>query len=196
MSPLGGLEVAVVLGMRHALEADHVAAVGTLIEPHSRLPAVTAVAARWALGHALTLLSVGLALIVIGARLPPSFETSAELIVAGALITLGLRRVLVRGRHAHGLSRMAFSVGAIHGLAGSGPLVLLALSTVDQRSHALLYLVLVSLGTLLAMVGMAGLFSLPLARAAGRGTLQRAIEWLAGLASIAAGLRLIVSLLS
>jgi hypothetical protein len=196
MSSLGSLELAVVLGMRHALDADHVAAIGTLIEPNSRVRAVTGVAARWALGHASTLLVVGLALIVVGAKLPTHFETTAEALVATALIGLGVRRLLTPSDHAHQLARGAFAVGVLHGLAGSGPMVLLAVSTVDQKSHALLYLVLVSLGTLLGMVGMAGLFSLPLARAAGRSTVRRGIELVAGIASIAAGLRLIVELFS
>lgn len=195
MSALGSLELAVVLGMRHALDADHVAAVGTLIEPDARLRKVTSVAARWALGHASTLLIVGLALTVIGVRLPANFETTAELMVAAALIGLGLRRLWARGDHGHELSRGAFAVGVLHGLAGSGPMVLLAVSTVDETSHALLYLLLVSLGTLLGMVTMAGLFSLPLARAAGHSSVRRTIELVAGFASIAAGLRLLVELI-
>jgi hypothetical protein len=196
MSSLGSLELALVLGMRHALDADHVAAVGTLIEPSARLRGVTGVAARWALGHGATLLVVGLALIVMGVRLPGHFESTAETLVATVLIGLGVRRLIARGAHAHHPGRGAFAVGLLHGLAGSGPMVLLAVSTVEHRGHALLYLVLVSLGTLLGMVGMAGLFSLPLARAAGRSNIRRGIELVAGIASIAAGIRVALELWS
>jgi threonine/homoserine/homoserine lactone efflux protein len=97
--------------------------------------------------------------------------------------------LIARGEHAHHPGRGAFAVGLLHGLAGSGPMVLIAVSTVEQSAHALLYLVLVSVGTLLGMVGMAGLFSLPLARAAGRSSIRRGIELVAGIASIAAGIR-------
>jgi nickel/cobalt exporter len=196
MSTLGSLELAVVLGMRHALDADHVAAVGTLIEPDSRLRGVAGVAARWALGHAATLLVVGLALIVMGVKLPVHFETTAELLVATALIGLGVRRLLTHGEHAHKLARGAFAVGVLHGLAGSGPMVLIAVSTVDEKSYALLYLALASIGTLIGMVSMAGLFSLPLARASGRATIKRGIELVAGIASIVAGLRLVAEMFS
>ena len=189
MSTLGGLEYALVFGMRHALDVDHVAAVGTLIERDSRVRAVTGVAARWALGHAVTLLSVGVALILVGLRLPSQFETLAEGLVAGVLIALGLRRLLARGHGSHQLARGAFAVGILHGLAGSGPMVLLAISTLDHKLHALLYLGLVAFGTLLGMVAMAGLFSLPLSRAVGKQAVQRRIEVVAGMASIAAGLR-------
>lgn len=195
MSSLGSLELALVLGMRHALDADHVAAVGTLIEPDARMRGVTGVAARWALGHGATLLGVGLALIMLGLKLPGHFETAAEVVVATTLIGLGLRRLLPRRQHSHAPGRGAFAVGLLHGLAGSGPMVLLAVSTVEQRAHALLYLVLVSLGTLLGMVGMAAMFALPLARAAGRGKVLRGIELAAGAASIAAGLGLVWEML-
>ena len=196
MSSLGSLELALVLGMRHALDADHVAAVGTLIEPDARMRGVTGVAARWALGHGATLLGVGLALIMLGLKLPGQFETIAETMVATTLIALGLRRLLPRREHSHAKGRGAFAVGLLHGLAGSGPMVLLAVSTVEQRAHALLYLVLVSLGTLFGMVGMAAMFALPLARAAGRGRVLRGIELAAGAASIAAGLGLVWELVS
>jgi high-affinity nickel-transport protein len=195
MSTLGSLEVAFVLGMRHALDVDHVAAVGTLIERDSRVRVVAGVAARWALGHAVTLLSVGLGLIAVGARLPSRFELGAEMAVASLLVALGVRRLMVRGL-AHGrLARGAFAVGLLHGLAGSGPMVLLAVSTLESKPHALLYLLLVSLGTLLGMVGIAGALSLPLAHVAGHARAQRAIEVLAGLASIAAGIRIAAQLL-
>jgi len=195
MSSLGSLELALVLGMRHALDADHVAAVGTLIEPDTRLRGVAGVAARWALGHGATLLGVGLALILLGLKLPGQFEIVAEVMVAATLLGLGVRRLIPRRAHGHAPGRGAFAVGLLHGLAGSGPMVLLAVSTVEQRGHALLYLVLVSLGTLLGMVGMAALFALPLSRAAGRGKVLRAIEVVAGMASIAAGLGLVWELL-
>jgi hypothetical protein len=195
MSILGSLELALALGMRHALEIDHVAAVGTLIEQAPRPLAVTQVAARWALGHAVTLLSAGLLLVLTGVRLPGRFELAAEIAVAALLVVLGVLRLMAR-RFAHaGLARGAFAVGLLHGLAGSGPMVLLAVSTLGSGSHALLYLVLVSLGTLLGMLGIAGAFSLPLARMTGRARAQRAVEVVAGLASIVAGVRIAGDLL-
>jgi nickel/cobalt transporter (NicO) family protein len=195
MSILGSLELALALGMRHALEIDHVAAVGTLIDQAPRPLAVTQVAARWALGHAVTLLGAGLILVLTGVRLPSRFEFGAELAVAGLLVALGLLRLLPRRAVQGGLARGAFAVGLLHGLAGSGPLVLLAVSTLGSGSHALLYLGLVSLGTLLGMLGVAGVFSLPLAHVTARARAQRAVEVVAGLASIVAGTRIAAELL-
>lgn len=191
MSTLGSLEIALVLGLRHALEADHVAAVGSLIDPAISVRSVAAVAARWALGHAFTLLTLGAGLIALGLSLPPRFALTAELSVAALLVVLGLLRLKPHA-HAHARwGRGAFAVGVLHGLSGSGPIVLLAVSTLDHKPHAWLYLLLVALGTLLGMVSMAGLLALPLARVAtGRRAVQRTIEVVAGVASIAAGLRL------
>jgi nickel/cobalt exporter len=198
MSTLGSLELALVLGLRHALDADHVAAVGTLIDPEVKARSVAAIAARWALGHAFTLLSIGAALIALGLQLPPRFEVLAEVLVAGVLIGLGLWRLKPHaGVHTHAhMARGAFAVGVVHGLAGSGPMVLLAVSTLDHKPYALLYLALVALGTLLGMVTMAGLFALPLAKvAAKRRYVQRGIEIVAGVASIVAGVTLGLELL-
>lgn len=196
MSSLGSLELALVLGLRHALEADHVAAVGTLIEPRIEARAVAATAARWGLGHAFTLIALGTALLALGLRLPAHFELAAELGVAGLLIVLGCWRLLPHAAASASLGRGAFAVGVLHGLAGSGPLILLAMSTLEHKPYALLYLVLVALGTLLGMVMVAGLLALPLARvAAKRRAVQRAIELIAGAASIGAGLRLALALL-
>lgn len=198
MSTLGSLELALVFGLRHALDADHVAAVGTLIDPEVKARSVAGVAARWALGHAFTLLSIGAALIALGVQLPERFESLAEMLVASVLIGLGLWRLKPHAAgHAHShMGRGAFAVGVLHGLAGSGPMVLLAVSTLEHKPYALLYLVLVALGTLLGMVTMAGLFALPLAKvAAKRRVVQRSIEVVAGIASIVAGVRLGLELL-
>jgi nickel/cobalt exporter len=196
MSVLGSLELALVLGLRHALEADHVAAVGTLIEPSIDARAVAATAARWGLGHAFTLVALGSALFAFGLQLPPRFELAAELGVAALLIALGVWRLAPHTLAPAQLGRGAFAVGVLHGLAGSGPLILLAMSTLERTPYALLYLALVALGALLGMVTIAGLFALPLAKvAANRRAVQRAIELIAGAASIGAGLRLGASLL-
>lgn len=196
MSILSSLEVALALGLRHALEADHVAAVGTLIEPSARPRSITQVAAQWGLGHASTLLSMGALLILFRIRLPDRFETAAELIVASVLIWLGVRRLGVRG-HSHGkFAPGAFSVGLLHGLSGSGPMVLLALTTLEQSSYALLYLLLVACGTLCGMVALAGVFALPLAKAVGgKHALLRGVELVAGISSVLAGIRLGLSVL-
>ena len=73
--------------------------------------------------------------------------------------------------HAHPfpLQRRPFFIGCLHGLAGSGPLTLLVLSTLSSPLAGLAYLGLFSLGSIAGMTLLTGLLSLPLAYARERG---------------------------
>jgi len=100
------LVVGFLLGMKHATEADHLAAVATLVtrQPGSARAVMQGVA--WGLGHTLTLVLLGGTVLVLGQSVPPRLELALEFGVALMLIALGsdvLRR-LVRERlrlHAH-----------------------------------------------------------------------------------------------
>ncbi len=91
------------LGMRHALEPDHLAAVSTLVtQPTSvRRPLSTAMlGAFWGLGHTLALFAVGLVLATLRTELPPRLGEAFELVVAAMLIFLGIRALLIARRQA------------------------------------------------------------------------------------------------
>ncbi|MFN2572796.1 MAG: urease accessory protein [Gemmatimonadales bacterium] len=99
---IGGL-----LGLRHAFEPDHLAAVSTLAtRPASRLWGAARLGLVWGLGHTATVGVVALLIIVLGVRLPDRFWPAAELLVAALLIALGALVIwrYLRGRwhmHAH-----------------------------------------------------------------------------------------------
>jgi len=100
---IGGL-----LGLRHAFEPDHLAAVSTLsTRPGGRrLWSAARLGLIWGLGHTVTVGVVALLIIALGVRLPARFWPAAELLVAGLLILLGMLVIwrYVRGRwhmHAH-----------------------------------------------------------------------------------------------
>src|SRR5438093_2936666 len=100
---IGGL-----LGLRHAFEPDHLAAVSTLsTRPGGRrLWRAARLGLIWGLGHTVTVGVVALLIIALGVRLPARFWPAAELLVAGLLILLGMLVIwrYVRGRwhmHAH-----------------------------------------------------------------------------------------------
>ncbi|MEZ4457927.1 MAG: hypothetical protein R2882_15480 [Gemmatimonadales bacterium] len=105
------------LGMRHATDADHVVAVTTIVSRQRHLGAAALIGLAWGLGHTLTILAVGGAIIFFRWEIPPRVGLSMEFAVALMLIVLGLaslacvfRRIgeLARGRdhhshaHAHG----------------------------------------------------------------------------------------------
>jgi hypothetical protein len=94
------------IGMRHALEADHVAAIATLATRTDSLRGALRQGAAWGLGHTLTLFLFGFAVILMDSVMPETFALKLELAVGCMLIILGLdvMRRLIRDRihfHSH-----------------------------------------------------------------------------------------------
>ena len=135
-----------VLGLRHALDADHVAAVSTLVSQHRSLARSCLLGTFWGLGHTLALLAAGVAAIALRLTISPDVEARLEQGVGCMLVALGAH-VLLRSlavpapRHSHGspddghthLLRLAgrpFVVGLVHGMAGSAALTVLVAALV------------------------------------------------------------------
>ena len=76
--------------MRHATDADHVIAVTTILSRTRRFAHSTLIGALWGLGHSITVLVVGMAIIVFGIVIPPALGLAMELAVAVMLIVLGV----------------------------------------------------------------------------------------------------------
>ncbi|MBX3301754.1 MAG: hypothetical protein KF693_06030 [Nitrospira sp.] len=98
------LGVGFLLGLRHALDSDHLAAVSTVLAERPSLLASGAVGFWWGIGHTLTLLLVGSIVLTWGIHIPAEFELIAESGVAVLLLVLGgtLAAKLYRERwHVH-----------------------------------------------------------------------------------------------
>jgi high-affinity nickel-transport protein len=78
------------LGMRHATDADHVIAVTTILNRSDRFLHGTVIGAIWGLGHTITVLVVGIAIIAFGVVIPPAVGLGMEFAVAMMLILLGV----------------------------------------------------------------------------------------------------------
>lgn len=108
-SALALVIVASLLGLRHATDPDHVTAVSTLIaaEQDRAQRRATWLGLSWGLGHATTLLLLGLPFVLFGALLPEPLQVAAEVLVAIVIVALAAR-LLVRWRrglfhvHLHG----------------------------------------------------------------------------------------------
>ena len=98
----GVLLVALLLGLRHASDPDHLAAVSTLIasEPESGSWRAGRLGLAWGLGHALTLAAFGLPIVLFHAYLPAGVQRGAEALV-GLMIMFLAVRLLLRWRRGH-----------------------------------------------------------------------------------------------
>ena len=166
------LGIAFVLGLRHASDPDHLVAVTSLVAAEGGdTRAAGRLGAWWGLGHAITLLLIGVPLIAFKSELPGWLENGAEKAVGVVIILLALRvaikwalgdyratghahehgepaeahvrhaRHLRRGdsEHAHRNVRtpaQAFAIGTLHGLAGTGAVVVLLISALPSQLEA------------------------------------------------------------
>jgi hypothetical protein len=106
--------VALLLGLRHATDPDHLTALSTLVLSDDRRGArrASGLGLAWGLGHATTLFAVGLPVVLLGSALPESVQRAAETAV-GVVIVLLAARLLLRWRrgyfhshpHTHGVVR-------------------------------------------------------------------------------------------
>jgi high-affinity nickel permease len=78
------------LGMRHATDPDHVIAVTTIVARHRTIKDASLIGALWGVGHTLTIVAVGGAIVLLGWVIPARIGLSMELSVALMLILLGI----------------------------------------------------------------------------------------------------------
>lgn len=201
------------LGMRHALEPDHLAAVSTLVSRERNGFKAAFLGVCWGLGHTFGLIVVGAVLVVLRAELPERLGNIFELLVAIMLVVLGVRALTQawsQGQpshlhrhafavHAHSglpahvhigtwtLARRPLIIGAIHGLAGSGALTALVLTTLPSTTARLTYMALFGLGSTVGMAALSGLLGWPLARLGSHHTVVRAVSFAVGAMSVTLG---------
>jgi high-affinity nickel-transport protein len=203
------------LGVRHATDADHVVAVSTIVCREHTTRAAMKVGALWGLGHTLTIVLVGGAIVVFGLVIPARVGLAMEMAVAVMLVVLGglnikraLRRRDAAPIHSHsdlhaaparrGLEELRLPlsarlrplvVGIVHGLAGSAALALLVLTTIHDTAQAVLYLGVFGVGTVLGMALLTAVVALPVAAASRRFiSFERWLAGVTGLLSLGFGL--------
>ena len=203
------------LGMRHALEPDHLAAVSTLVTGERSSARAAWLGACWGLGHTLTLLTAGAVLVVLRAEVPASASDAFEFAVALMLVGLGVRAVYLAARqgpegpsrlHQHGrlahvhagapvhvhigrwtLAQRPLLVGAVPGLAGSGALTALVLATLPSTAARLTYMALFGLGSTVGMAALSGMLGWPLGHVSRHRALARGVSLAVGCVSTVLG---------
>jgi high-affinity nickel-transport protein len=192
LSSFSILLIGFVLGMRHATDADHVVAVTTIVSDQPSLLRASAVGALWGIGHTVTILLVGGAIIVFHVAIPPRLGLAMEFAVAIMLIVLGAVNLSGRQLANPRSSTRPIVVGFVHGLAGSAFVALLVVAAVPQPWLGLLYLALFGVGTIAGMGLITAAIAMPSALTARRFVhMQRYLRLASGLASVAFGLVLV-----
>jgi len=197
------------LGIRHALEPDHLAAVATLMTGERSSAKAAWLGACWGLGHALTLLTAGVMLVVLRVEMPTFASEVFEFGVILMLLGFGVRAIYqgVYGdpagpTHSHAnrrpsepchirrrtLARRPLVVGAVHGLAGSGALTALVMATLPSTLTRLGYLALFGIGSTVGMAALSGLLGWPIARVGGHRATARSLSLAVGCVSTVLGL--------
>ncbi len=211
-----GILLGVVLGARHALEPDHLAAVTVLAaeSPSGKRGAMLGL--LWGVGHTAALLVVGLVLALLATAMPERWADIFEFGVAVMLVFLGVRAVVraaQQGRtgtaepHHHGgtahehagphnhvhlgpwtMATRPLVVGLIHGLAGSGAMTALVVAELPTVPARLGFLALFGVGSVVGMGALSGLAGWPLSRLTRNPAAARLLFASAGVLSVALGL--------
>lgn len=187
--PFSLLGFGFLLGMRHAFDADHIAAVSTIISKNKSMKASSLLGMFWGFGHTIALLFVGLIVLMFKIKIPEKFAVSFELIVGVMLIILGVNLLLTINKnkihihkhkhdyeehvhfhsheiikhhhHKHIPLKQSLIIGLIHGLAGSAFLTLLILTNIPSTLLGLIYILLFGIGSVIGMMLIASVISLP-----------------------------------
>ena len=203
-----GAGLGALLGMRHALEPDHLAAISTLMTGERSSARAAWLGAFWGLGHTLTLFIAGALLLALQAEMPPVATQLLQLCVVVLLIGFGIRAIYLGARklpaaptHTHrapgapsssSVDRWTlgrpFLVGAVHGLAGSGALIAVVVTTLPTTMTRLGYLLMFGVGSTAAMAMLSGLLGWPIARFGADPMFTRSVALVVGGVSIALGL--------
>jgi sulfite exporter TauE/SafE len=196
LSTISVLLIGFVLGLQHAVEADHLAAVSTIVSEKKSLWSASIVGGMWGLGHTISLFVVGALVIFLKLQISESVEARLEAIVGGMLILLGLNALRKlwaakeihvhtheHGKHEHvhihmhgeepeashhRFSPRSILIGMVHGLAGSAALMLLVVPTISSPAVALLYIVVFGAGSIGGMMAMSFFIGLPIYFTTGR----------------------------
>ncbi len=192
----GLLALGLLLGVRHALDPDHVIAVSTISARTPSLRRSVGIGALWGLGHTLTILVAGGAMITLREIISPRLGLAMEFAVALMLITLGILNLL-NARHPSPAAPSPirpFIIGMVHGTAGSAAVALLILATIDTPATGMLYLLLFGTGTIAGMIAVTGLMTIPMTMIADRAVGRRWLAAASGLVSLAFGMLMVRAL--
>lgn len=169
MEAITTLLLAFLTGFTHAFEADHLVAVSAIVTRRKAMKLAIKDGVFWGFGHTSTILIMGCCVLLVKVFIQESTFSILEGIVGVMLMLLGAWRVFKfftpkeefepSTAYTHTGHKLAYMVGSIHGLAGSGALIVLVAGTAVNAWYGILYLTLFGLGSVVGMMIASGIFS-------------------------------------
>ena len=234
-APTGILLLGLVTGLRHSIEADHVAAVLSVVASNRKnIKRASMLGAIWGLGHTTSLFVAGLVVLLFAVNISDTISDRLEFGVGIMLLFLGvttftgwsigkvfkgLRRrkssssslssshdhihhhqgnVVHSHRHVHddehGHGHKSLIIGMIHGMAGSGALLIIVLSTINSIPLGLAYIAIFGAGSIGGMVGISTLMGIPFVKLSNSPKISMALRYAAAITTLAIGAGLIFDL--
>ena len=207
-----------ILGIKHAIEPDHVIAVSTIASQSKKLWHTSLAGVFWGIGHTATLFLVGIILIFMKGEIPVKWAMSLEFLVGIMLVYLGVTTIFSfknihvhehqhdgdehkhihthensgkhghKHQHKHDTYLKSMLIGFVHGLAGSGAMVLLTMSTVKSVGEAAIYILIFGAGTVIGMLFFTTMIGIPFVLSNKRRTISRTLSITTGAISMIFGI--------
>jgi hypothetical protein len=229
-TPLFVLASGFLIGLLHAFEPDHVAAVATQNSKLSqssltRFGKISSSAlkssilgALWGAGHTSALVLVSLLVFVFSMNIPDNMFVNFEFGVGLTLVTLGFftfRKGLMGQKHIHPHTHgdlvhahphvhdkthkhghKSYIIGCIHGLAGSGSLVVLTLSTLHNPENVLSFVVVFGMGSIIGMMLASSAIGLPFSLTTHSERINRILRYCVASISVIIGIDILYTIVS
>lgn len=185
------IAVSMLLGLRHASDPDHVAAVTTMLASGRERAAQRAarLGLSWGAGHATSLFGFGLPIVLYSAYLPEPVQAAAETSVGLVIVALAVLLLVRLRRPPAPRTRnpwQAYGIGLLHGMGGTAGVGLLLLATIQSHTVAVVALALFAVCSAVSMT----LLSAGFGAALSAGPVRRSFHRLApafGFATLAFG---------
>lgn len=227
LTPSLVLTLGLAIGLQHAFEPDHIAAVTTqvarqknksqsvkkLIQEGTFKSSIIGV--FWGAGHTTTLIMVGLAVYLLSINIPDVFFNGSELIVGLMLVFLAFTTISKKklfkirhmhshahedgtihthphqhnGEHKHG--HKSYLIGCIHGLAGSGALLIVIAGTLNNIQDVLSFILIFGIGSIIGMAMMSSLIGIPFALSNKAFSFEKTLRYVVGCVSFFIGITII-----
>ena len=223
LSPVLVMGLGLTIGIQHAFEADHIAAVSTqilkskLVKKSTKqllresITKLSILGAVWGAGHTTTLVLIGFLVYVLAITLTDQIFSGLEFTVGLMLVFLGVttifnKKIQFKHKHPHshkngtihldehdhndsdhGHTHRSYLIGMIHGLAGSGSLVVLTAFIFDDVGMMLGFIIIFGIGSMMGMALVGSLIGIPLAFGNRITLIQKIFRYVAGTLSLVIG---------